>query len=46
MYFRAVRPSAGLQWSRTLLQNQKLRRGYITDSDVVKAKQYCLEQLR
>ncbi|RYP21038.1 hypothetical protein DL765_002445 [Monosporascus sp. GIB2] len=45
MYRRAFCVRAGLQRSKTT-PLQYLRRGYITEADTSKAKQYCVEQLR
>jgi len=43
---RLCRPRLDLSWSRTITHAPALRRGYVTDEDVNKARRYCVEQLR
>ncbi|KAI5920507.1 squalene/phytoene synthase [Camillea tinctor] len=40
----AIRPRLGLKWPKLPLR--ALQRGYITDADVNKSRQYCIAQLR
>ncbi|KAH9992020.1 Squalene/phytoene synthase [Xylariaceae sp. FL0662B] len=40
----AIRACRGIRWPKAL--SQSLRRCYVTDADVDKARQYCVEQLR
>ncbi|KAI0594830.1 squalene/phytoene synthase [Biscogniauxia sp. FL1348] len=41
--YGAIRPRPGLKWPK--VSPRTLRRGYITDADVDKARQYCVAQL-